>query len=161
MKVYNILFLIGVLFVGQIFAGQVLAEGQEPEKVHSFLSEERVQFRYEGRDSYHCDFIKAETSAILRRLGARDVRVHCLGGAPYERFSFVDAEFISIRQTTSIKATRLAMMTPVSLKFSKSCELHSVIVREVLLGFDVIDYVDSGSCASSRGQVTFDMKTLF
>ncbi|MCB0351274.1 MAG: hypothetical protein KDD38_08835, partial [Bdellovibrionales bacterium] len=87
--------------------------------------------------------------------------VRCTGGLPYDRASYVDAQFISIRQTTSEKSTRKAKMMPVSVNFSKSCDLHRVMMREVIKGFDIYDYAEGGNCSPSRGNATFQFVTLF
>ncbi len=87
--------------------------------------------------------------------------VSCTGGLPYDRALFIDARFISTRQTTSEKSTRTATLMPVSVSFSKACYLHKVIVNELLVGFDSFDYIERGNCSSSRGGFEFEMKTLF
>lgn len=128
----------------------------------AYLVEQEISFEfYSNRSSYHCDFIRAETIAMLRHLGATDIDVECEGGLPYRGRNEITARFISVRQTTNDKSTRMATMTPVMFNFSTSCDLHDVLVQNILTGFDTFDYVAEGSCRGSRGALSYQFKTLF
>jgi hypothetical protein len=149
-----------VVFISQM-AWIHSAVADDEKRIPAILSQEKIQFDYASpRSSYHCDFVRAETAAILRHLGAQDITVTCAGGYPYNRTNQVSAQFRSIRQTSEEKSTRKAMMTPVMLRFQGLCDLHERIVQELLVGFDVFEFSETGECNYSSGSRSFDLKTL-
>lgn len=151
------------VFFAAIFLGFTTVKADD-EKIllPVYAQEQSISFTYfGGRNAYHCDFVRAETSAILRKLGATDIQVFCRGGLPYDRANYIEAQFISSRQTTTEKSTRMGVVTPIQLNFISSCELHSVVVENVLLGFDTFELQSSGPCRNAREPLTYRFKTLF
>jgi hypothetical protein len=151
--------------VSAMFSGVAFAEDDQRDIAQDhlpvLLSSEEIRFSYSSaRSAYHCDYVRAETMAILRNLGALDIEVRCSGGLPYSEFNHVTAKFVSLRETTSQKSTRTATLMPVILKFRESCDLHDRIMRSLLEGFDLYEYKKSGSCADSRGRLQYEMKVL-
>ena len=141
-------------------ASEEILDGDQ-KNIPVLVSNENIQFEYTSpRSSYHCDFVKAETAAILRKLGATQIFVSCTGGIPYGRTNYVQAQFQSLRQTTVDKSTRKAGMTQIILQFHQLCDLHEKIMAELLVGFDVFNYTDSGVCNFSNGEKGYDFATL-
>ena len=144
-------------------SSQALAQddGDDKDVVFAAESEESIQFRHRGvRQSYHCDFVRAETRAILRKLGATQIEVICRGGLPNNSYNYVNVSFVSLRETTSDKSTKRAYRTGAEMQFSQRCDLRQAIVENVLNGFDVYDFAQDGECRQGLGQVFYSMKTL-
>ncbi len=137
-------------------------DGDEPLMVPAYYAQQEVSFDYAGRyQSYHCDFVRAETTAILRKLGATEIEVFCDGGLPNNRGSHIDAFFVALRQTTEDKSTRQAELAPVEFNFVSSCDLRDTLITSLLESFDVSGLTKGGTCRNSRGSLDFQFSTLF
>lgn len=164
----NLFFLSAVflstILITTIWRPDLASAAKDDEKIllPAYVQEQQISFTYRGgREAYHCDFIRAETTAILRQIGAMDIEVFCRGGLPYDRNNFVETRFTSVRQTTTEKSTRMGTITPVGLNFISSCDLHRVIIESVLLGFDTFELESSGTCRNAREPLNYQFKTLF
>lgn len=125
------------------------------------MQEQVIDFVYDGvRSYYHCDYVKAETEVILRKLGAHDIFVECSGGLPYSGPNFVQTKFIAHREVVADKSTHMAKRTPVEIKFKSSCDLHATILDAVLVGFSSYELDAAKSCWYSEGNINYKMKVL-
>ena len=137
------------------------AQADDNKSIHATLMSQNVQFIYEGyRSFYSCDYVEHAVKQTLTTLGARNIKVSCNGGYPYDRANFVRASFQSIRAAALDKSTMMAAMTPVIVSASDSCDLYDQVIHNLLPSFEVYSQSNHSSCWDSRGTVEYDVTVL-
>jgi len=146
-----------------LFANKFASASDEKIFLNSAVAQQNVRFNVSNaREAYSCGYVKAETMAILKAMGATKINVQCSGGLPYSTNYNVWARFEALYETTSDKSTIKAQLKDVNLVFEQFCSLRSTIITSVLPLFDVRDYAGDESCnTKSTGLFGFQLKTLF
>ncbi len=153
------IFAVLAILIGTTLGIQGFAD--DTQLVHATLATKEVSFFHQGIHSfYSCDYVQNETEKALSALGARDAKVRCAGGLPYESYTHVTASFKAIRETSADKSTMTAKMTSIILRHSDSCDLHEEILRNLLPAFEVYSKRVHSSCWDSQGDVEYDVTVL-
>jgi hypothetical protein len=143
------------------FCLPIMAHAADTNRVQAKLARSKIEFTYFGFDSfYSCDYVQAETLAILKVLGAQNVKVTCLGGLPYDSYNSVTATFDTLHEASGDKATTTGEVSEVKIAQRESCDLHKTIFEYMIKPFQVYAKTVRESCWNSQGNFSAKVQVL-
>ena len=160
----NILSLLAALAIVPFAAAahaDFVSSSDTGKKVSAMLMPAQVQFSYFNQNSLNsCDYVQGMTTEMLQAMGARNVKVQCTGGIPYDNGNFVTATFTTVHEAGTAKSTLLGVVSDVSLSASESCDLHRTIYMNVVKSFQVYAQNENDSCWNSEGRFEAHLQVL-
>lgn len=134
--------------------------------VDSVWSQRKVDFFYgSSHEMYSCDYVTDQASAILERMGARDVKIYCSGGLPYETMVSATIHFaaaIPVAELGDVRGLPIepAMWNAASFSGYESCEFNDELIQNISAAVKTRAMKHSSNCWYSQGSYNFSLEVL-